>query len=165
MKLQYLHKSAEFSQCGKYRYQLTRVWDESKPVAMCIGLNPSNANAEKDDPTIRILTGCLNHLGYGSLKMMNLYAIISPIPKKIFEVPDAQGHNDAWLTTTAYGVQEIIFCWGGFKNIEHRAKQMIKMFPDAKCFGKTASGMPNHPRAMSYIKGFTVDQAKLDRFV
>ncbi len=45
-------KDAIFSPCGQYRYSLSRVWDESKPYALFIGLNPSYADAEKDDRTL-----------------------------------------------------------------------------------------------------------------
>lgn len=76
-------RSAEFSECGKYRYLLRREWSiTQRPSVMCIGLNPSNANAEKDDPTIRILVKTLDHLGFGELKMCNLYALISSKPSK-----------------------------------------------------------------------------------
>jgi hypothetical protein len=41
----------------KYRYTLTRVWDETKDKVMFIGLNPSTADEIEDDPTIR---RCIN---------------------------------------------------------------------------------------------------------
>src|SRR5882762_11798759 len=111
-------KSAIFSECGKYRYLLSRDWSEGK-IAMCIGLNPSNASADKDDPTIRLLIKTLTILGFGGLRMTNIYAYISSKPSVLFEVPDPFGQNDAWLQTTAYGCQEIIFCWGNFKGIAY----------------------------------------------
>ena len=46
---------AEFSKCGKYRYKLWRIWDRKLKLAMCIGLNPSKANSNKNDATINIL--------------------------------------------------------------------------------------------------------------
>lgn len=142
-------KSAHFSECGKYRYLLSRDWSEGK-IAMCIGLNPSNANATRNDPTINILIGTLKKLGFGGLRMVNLYAWISSKPSKLFEVPDPQGLNDAWLQTTAFTCQEIIFCWGSFKNIEHRAKKITQMFPSAKCFGKNSNKTPIHPMAIMW---------------
>ena len=66
-----MKKGAEFSKCGKYRYVLWRIWDESKPIAMCIGLNPSTANHETNDPTIRQLIDRLEYLGYGGFKIKN----------------------------------------------------------------------------------------------
>lgn len=149
-------KSAIFSECGKYRYLLSRDWAEGK-IAMCIGLNPSNANEVKDDPTIGILIRTLKELGFGGLRMVNLYAYISSKPSKLFEVSDPQGKNDAWLLTTAHGCQEIIFCWGGFKKIGWRAKKVAEMFPSAKCFAKNADKSPLHPMAIMW-QGLTIDK-------
>lgn len=143
-------RSASFSECMKYRYELTRIWDHDKPLVMCIGLNPSKANGVKDDSTINILINALQWLGYGGFKMMNLYALITPHPDELFSVPDALGDNDKWITDTAAICKDIIFCWGAFKNIEYRAKKMIKAFPNALCFGHTAKGSPWHPRALHY---------------
>src|SRR5688500_9378076 len=70
-------KGADFSKCRNYRYCLYRFWDFSKPKVMCIGLNPSTANGETDDPTIRDLTRITQHLGYGGFYMMNLFAFVS----------------------------------------------------------------------------------------
>ena len=42
-------KSAVFSDCKQYCYSITRTWDETKPYVVFIGLNPSYADAEKDD--------------------------------------------------------------------------------------------------------------------
>lgn len=156
-------KSAEFSCCGKYRYLLTRIWDENLPVAMCIGLNPSKANKQNDDPTVRLLIACLTQLGYGGLKMVNLFAYVSSSPSKLFAVPDNMGDNKSWVLTTAYSVQEIVFCWGSFKNTEYYAKQMMTLFPDAKCFGKNKNGSPWHPLAMMYA-GIKSSEAVLSKF-
>jgi len=46
-------REAKFSEDGRNRYWLSRIWDVNKPCIAFIGLNPSTANAEKDDPTIR----------------------------------------------------------------------------------------------------------------
>lgn len=46
-------RSAIFSDDRVYRYTLEIVWDDGKPLAQFIGLNPSTADEVKDDPTIR----------------------------------------------------------------------------------------------------------------
>lgn len=157
------HRSAEFSECGKHRFVLSRVWDQDKPVAMCIGLNPSTANSEDNDQTISRLTGSLRHLGFGGLNMTNLYTLISTDPKALHGHPDPAKGNDIWLPMVALNSQEIIFCWGGFKQAKHRAKKLVEMFPDAKCFGKTKDGSPWHPLAMMYA-GMKIEDAVLSRF-
>jgi len=143
-------RSADFSECGQYRYCLTRIWDEKRPLAMCIGLNPSTAGIDKDDPTIRQLIDRLTWLGYGGLKMTNLYALVSSKPQRLFEVPDAIKGNNDWLLKTRVKCKDVIYCWGDFKKIELRAKFVISLIPGGKCFGRTKSGAPMHPMALMY---------------
>ena len=44
-------KRAIISDCGRYRHELHRMWDEDRPKVLFIMLNPSTANAIHDDPT------------------------------------------------------------------------------------------------------------------
>ena len=46
-------RDAQFDPTGQYRYSLTRGWDSTRPSITIIMLNPSQANATVDDPTIR----------------------------------------------------------------------------------------------------------------
>jgi hypothetical protein len=147
MDVGYLDKSAKFSECGKYRYYLLRVWEYEKPFAMCIGLNPSTADDSFDDTTIRNLCYLLKDYGYGGLYMTNLFAFISPEPDDLRSCPDPVKDNDKWLTEIAGHCAEVIFCWGAFKQAEYRARKVIGLFPDAYCLGKTSSGKPMHPLA------------------
>ena len=48
-----MKKNAILSDDRKYRYVLSRNWDETKPTVLFIGLNPSIADESEDDPTIR----------------------------------------------------------------------------------------------------------------
>jgi len=148
-----LNAGAEFSECGLYRYRLWRIWDESKPLAMCIGLNPSTANANKNDQTISYLMKMLGILGYGGFYMMNCWALISSDPKALIDHRWNElicDWNDNMITVTAAKCKDVVFCWGGFKIIREagRDKELIEMFPKAKCFGKNDNGSPFHPLAM-----------------
>jgi hypothetical protein len=70
-------KSAIISPDGLYRYRLERRWDEfaSKKFTICwIMLNPSTADASKDDPTIRKCVGFSRRWGFGGMIVVNLYA-------------------------------------------------------------------------------------------
>lgn len=159
---QVLNAGADFSECGRYRYKLWRIWDENLPLAMCIGLNPSTANATKTDPTITNLIKMLKLLGYGGFYMMNLFAWISSKPNDLLTCNDAIGDNDKKLKEVAAICDEVIVCWGNFKQADERIKEVLPMFPDAKCFGVTNSGKPFHPLAMMYA-GLT-NEPKLSKY-
>lgn len=153
LKTSEMNKGAEFSEDGLYRYKLWRIWDENKPKAMCIGLNPSTANSDKNDATINILISTLSILGYGGFYMMNLFAIISSKPMVLLTCENPIGDNENKLSEVEFICDDIIVCWGNFKQAHERIKQVLPRYPNAKCFGKNANGTPFHPRAMVYIKG------------
>lgn len=148
-------KGADFSNDGNYRYRLWRIWDEDKPKVMCIGLNPSTANGEKNDATITILIKMLTLLGYGGFYMMNCFPYITSKPELLKHNPASDEWNDNMLTITSSLCKDVIFAWGGFKVIKilGRDKQLIEMFPNAKCFGKSKDGSPIHPLAMQERNG------------
>ena len=106
------YTGADFSPCGKYRYKLWRIWDPDKPRAMCIGLNPSTANHEKNDATIRYLIQMLTVLGYGGFYMTNLFAIISSKPEVLLTCADPLGDNDLKLDEVAAICDDVILPFG-----------------------------------------------------
>ena len=142
-----MNKGAKFSECGKYRYYLYRIWDDIQPLALCIGLNPSTANAEDDDRTITNLTALLQDNGFGGFYMANVFALISPNPEDLRSTPDPLKDNDYWLDKLRGMVTVTIFCWGSFKQAQYRIKSIVSRFPGAMCLGKTDKGKPIHPLA------------------
>lgn len=156
-----LFTGAAFSEDRLYRYKLWRIWDESKPLAMCIGLNPSTANANKNDTTINYLIKMLGILGYGGFYMMNLFAIISSKPEILLTHPDPIGENDYKLMEVRSFCKDVIVCWGNFKQAEERIKVVLPKFPSALCFGVTANGRPFHPLAMMPRNGRDPNNPKL----
>jgi hypothetical protein len=136
---------AKFSECRKYRYELWRIWDDTKPVVMFIGLNPSTANESKDDPTIRRVKEMARVWGYGGVYMMNLFAWVTPYPEELHASPDPIGKNDWYLVQRAYLVDKIIFAWGNFKEAEARGKQIAQMFPNGFALHINKNGSPKHP--------------------
>ena len=66
-------KSATLSECGLYRYDLWRTW-ATGPHVTFVMCNPSTADAEIDDPTIRRCIGFAQEWGFAGLVVVNLYA-------------------------------------------------------------------------------------------
>lgn len=138
---------ADFSEDRKYRYALWRIWDESLPLVMFIGLNPSTANEDTNDPTIRRVVSIAKHLGYGGVYMMNCFAYISTDPKLLKHNPMSDEWNNNMLTVTAYKCKHIIFAWGNFSIVREsgRDKELFEMFPNALALKVNKNGSPKHP--------------------
>lgn len=82
--------------------------------------------------------------------MMNCWAYITSKPELLKINPMSDEWNNNLITVTASKCKDVIFAWGTFKIIKElgRDKELIEMFPNAKCFGKNADGSPFHPLAM-----------------
>ena len=138
--------AAEFSKCRKYRFALWRTWDEKKPYALIIGLNPSTADEIKNDPTI---TRCINFAkswGYGGVCVANLFAYRATIPKDMMRVKKPIGtENDAWLSQLEKNAGIVVAAWGNDGSHLGRAEEIKKMFPNLHCIKMNKSGEPAHP--------------------
>lgn len=136
--------NAYFSSDRVHRIWLSRIWDESKPKIMFIGLNPSTANETSDDPTIRRVQSMANSWGYGGVYMMNLFTFISTDPKKL-NISEGNVHNaNDWLKDTASKCDKVVFAWGNF-NVMGRDEEVKAMFPNAYALHINKNGSPKHP--------------------
>lgn len=136
---------AEFSEDRKYRYALWRTWGHSnKGKVMFIGLNPSTANEELNDATIRRCIGFAKSWGYGGMYMLNLYSYVSKDPKKLVLDEQIEKNNEKLLEYSQKS-DIVILAWGCFKNHTKRMEEVEKMFPLAYCISKSKDGFPNHP--------------------
>jgi len=136
---------AGFSDDRKYRYVLWRKWDKSKPMLMFIGLNPSTANEDRDDPTIRRVVGLAKTWGYGGVYMLNLFTYVTAYPAELQKSDDPQKYSDYYLIKYSDESDMIVFAWGNFPEAQERAKAVISLFPNGRCLGKNANGSPKHP--------------------
>lgn len=155
--------SATFSEDRMYRFTLRRVWDESLPTFVVIGLNPSTADETIDDPTIRRCIGFAKRENCGSLLMLNLFAFRATDPKDMRSAKDPFGNNNLEViieeTSKAYASGGTIVCaWGNhgeYRTHGHQVAGCLKV--PAFCFGKTKSYQPKHPL---YLKS----DAPLERY-
>lgn len=155
--------TAIFSPCGRYRYLLTRQWHAGDP-ALCAwwGLNPSKADAEKNDLTISKMCGFSQRWGFGGLIVVNMFALISTNPKIMVTDHDPVGGDlDAhlWaLLRLDKRVTRIVCCWGNLPTREKRLwcrvddwARKLKADPRAVCLGRTkTAGEPRHPSRLGY---------------
>ena len=147
-----------------YRYQIYRAercppFDDkckSEKTLCFVMLNPSTADATKDDPTIRQCRGYAKRWGYQHLYVVNLFAFRTPDPKKLSELycsgVDIVGpENDEYIFGVAEESDMVIAAWGAVpRALEWRAAHIREIFRK-NCSGKvyalklTKAGHPRHP--------------------
>lgn len=134
---------------SRYRYRLWRVWEEGKRV-LFIMLNPSTADAEKDDPTVHRCGSYARAWGFGSLEVVNLFALRSTDPKALrtHDVPTGEG-NGFHIRQAAREAQLIVCAWGCHGDFLGQG-EFIRTFLQANghklhVFGLTKGGFPKHP--------------------
>ena len=155
-----LQKDAEISLCGQYRYSLRRVWSPDVMRALFIMLNPSTADAEVDDPTVRRCIGFARRWGLGGIEVRNLFAYRSAEPSALFDVHDPVGPGNTSFPTD--GVRLIVAAWGAAGShpvVRARARDVLRMLSGRDCgvfcLGLTRAGHPKHPL---YVRGDTMQQ-------
>lgn len=139
-------KSARFSGCRQYRYELWRRWDD-RPYALFVGLNPSTADETEDDPTIRRCIRFASDWGFGGLCMANLFALRATDPRVMLAHPEPIGpDNDITLRRLAADAGIVVAAWGAHGAHLNRAGAVMDMLTaEVHCLGQTKAGQPKHP--------------------
>lgn len=146
---------AIISACGTYRYTLhrkTRCVLRWNHPALFIMLNPSTADAELDDPTIRRCISFAESFQCNSLTVVNLFALRSTDPKLLGTHPDPVGpENDKHIEEQVIKHRSglIIAAWGANGFAAKRAKEVKLKFGPFDCLGTTKDGSPRHPLYLS----------------
>lgn len=145
---------AIFSDDRVYRYVLTRVWDEKLPTAAWIGLNPSTADEQRLDNTLRRVARFSHAWGYGAFVMLNIFAVRTKDPIVMKAHPRPVGpDNNVHLVTEASRAGIVIGCWGSHGSYRNRATEVRELLDGAgvklHCLAQTAAGEPGHPLYLS----------------
>lgn len=145
-------KTAVISDDQLYRYALIRLWDDKLPVLAYIMLNPSIADANVDDATIRVCMGRAQKLGYGSITVFNLFAFRSTYPKDLLTAADPIGPENDFYLQKALNCDKIIVAWGNHGSLLNRDMYVKNLLRLKKlwCLGVTKSNQPKHPLRISY---------------
>lgn len=137
-----------------YRYTLYRRWEAAKYSLPIVMLNPSTADEQKDDPTIRRCIGFATREGYGGIHVVNLFGARATNPNELRDMMDPEGpDNHLALEGVAeaaakFGVP-ILCAWGAHPMVAARQPAVLSILgsflADLVCLGKTTHGYPKHP--------------------
>ena len=106
-------------------------------------LNPSTADAERDDPTIRRCIGFARGWGYGRLEVVNLFAYRAASPRELFSATDPVGRaNERFL---ASATDDVVVAWGNHGRRADWKLRKAAAHGRPRCLGITALGEPMHP--------------------
>ena len=146
------HEPARMSADGQYCFLLTRrtVWGEK--TMTFVMLNPSTADAERDDPTIRRCMGFASRWDFGWLHVVNLFPLRATDPDELLRAgPESE---ETWLENvqtildTSARSDLVVAAWGVHGQAEGRAERVLAALTgrcEVHCLGTTRDGHPRHP--------------------
>lgn len=148
-----MRRYATLSNNGVYRYVLGREWsDRAVHLATFIMLNPSTADAELDDPTIRRCIGFAKSWGLDGIIVGNLYAFRATDPRDLWKADEPTGgqRNDDILQELMLGARArrdpLVAAWGANARPDRVDAVMSLRGSDAfSALGVTKDGAPRHP--------------------
>lgn len=144
-----MKRLAFFDEDRSHRYALWRTWGQG-PECVFIGLNPSLANEEKDDPTIRRCINFAKEWGYGGLIMLNIFAAVTPYPSLLQAMVNPIGElNTRVIVRHCKKADIVVACWGGIAygrdQADHILAMVLKERGEIHCLGVNKDGTPKHP--------------------
>lgn len=151
--------SAIISSCGKYRYRLDRTLRASGPVYAFFGVNPSTADANVDDATVRKWFGFCERWGASRFIVGNVFAYRATDVKALSTVEDPFGDAIGDHTTDIINEADILVpCWGNSSKVPPQLRFAFDVLLDTLLsvgkpvmhFGMTKSGDPKHPLMLAY---------------
>lgn len=153
MKSQFKGDGATFSPCDSFRYLLWRTWLTGEGTLMFLMLNPSTADASKNDPTIERCQRRAVQLGYRQLIVANIFAYRSTDRSVLKTLADPVGpDNDDAILQAARAASKIVCAWGVDGTIMQRSakvRELLREF-DLWSLKLTAGGEPGHPLYVEY---------------
>jgi hypothetical protein len=157
---------AIFSPDRKLRYVVTRKLGESSRVLAAIGLNPSKADAFRNDPTVKRCINFAAAWGCGLYVMLNASAFRATEPSDMAAAArdgiDVVGPHNATFIAAVFellGADDVaLAAWGvnaEFARVQRIAGLAYGAGIQLACLGMTKSGAPRHPL---YVHGSTMPQ-------
>ena len=149
--------TAVYSDCERYRYSLTRIWDAAGDRVMFVMLNPSTATEVQNDPTIERCERRARALGYGGFCATNIFAFRATDPRDMKQADDPIGPDnlDAILNGAAWADQ-VICAWGTHGAFRDQggavANRLAGVGKPLFHLGLSKAGHPKHPLYIRYAQ-------------
>jgi hypothetical protein len=145
--------AAEFSACGRYRHWLSRCWRGDEHIdryVLWIGMNPSTAESNIDDPTIRKEMKFTRNWGFDEYIKVNVMDLRATNPKNLIAWGSVPCSNDNFdhIRRLAGSAALIVAAWGTLpKPLRNFATSVELMLRPRMllCVGTTKDGSPRHP--------------------
>ncbi|MDG1519000.1 MAG: DUF1643 domain-containing protein [Yoonia sp.] len=149
--------TAIYSECERYRYALTRIWDPAGPRLTFVMLNPSTATEMQNDPTVERCERRARALGFGAFRVTNIFAWRDTDPRDMRAADDPVGPgNDDAITQAAAWADTIVAAWGTHGAHLARGPAVEAMLRGAghelSALGVTKHGHPKHPLYIPYAQ-------------
>ena len=146
---------AVYSECERYRYTLTRVWDGAARRLLYIMLNPSKATELANDPTIERCERRARALGYGGFRVCNLFALRETDPARLKRARRPEGpDNWAEIEKALQWTDDVLCAWGVHGDHRDQAARLAPLLAAGSkpllTLGLTKAGHPRHPLYISY---------------
>ncbi len=143
-----MQKTAIFSPDRLYRYELIRIWDVTKRIAIFICLNPSTADETVDDPTLTRCIGYAMDWGYGGVVMLNIFACRATKQNDMMrkEYPIGPRNDEILKRYLDMDFTLYLAGWGDGGRHLNRGVEVANIFKDKlRCLNVNESGHPTHP--------------------
>lgn len=141
-----------FSHDRRYRYTLLHTWRDAPRarLAAVIALNPSTADENDLDPTLRRIRGFCMAEGMSGFCMLNLFAFRATNPAVMKGAHDPTGpENDEHIVSWARRAAKVIVAWGTHGSFRGRDLEVLTLLRNAQiqtfCWGVNNNGSPKHP--------------------
>ncbi|MEP1585662.1 MAG: DUF1643 domain-containing protein [Tateyamaria sp.] len=147
--------TAIYSDCERYRYSLTRIWDDAGTRVNFVMLNPSTATEVQNDPTVERCERRARTLGYGGFAVTNIFAWRDTDPKGMRAAADPIGSDNNYaIRDRAIWATDVIAAWGTHGAHLNRGPEVAILLGmlDRPLFhlGLSKAGHPKHPLYLPY---------------
>jgi hypothetical protein len=136
-----------------WRYLLCRVWNPTRPLMGWLCCNPSDADHQDNDPSVRKMIGFARRRDAGGILLGNALAFATPYPSVLAKAADPLGPRNVeliqWLAANR-SIDILVAGWGGAlpKKLRELARVTIRAASEARelwCYG-TCERQPTEPR-------------------